>query len=219
MPDAPIGMWGKIRRAARDGSLWGRVADLRRRVVTFETYLAYGFEIAVGTEVIPATCPASIRFATDEDFDRFARESGPLARQAQVRARYGIHSCYLVEADGTIAHFGWIYFPADHGRHPTRFHTLRPDEIAIANVYTMPSFRGKRLWPHVITHFRRRLASDGFRYGYAYIEHDNAPSIHGAIRAGARAVGRSWRIRTFLHRDPAAGIYVQGPCRRPRATR
>jgi RimJ/RimL family protein N-acetyltransferase len=190
--------------------------DALRRVVTVETYYAFAADMSVERPPLPAAIPLETRRATEEDFRRFRETEGPLRRQAAIRDRFGIDRCFLAFSEGEIAHFLWIYYPHELSLQPTRFRRLRSDEVAIANVYTFPSFRGKGIFPHMLRAFFPALRSEGYRICYLYIESDNIASQRSALKAGAERVGVSWRVRLFYHRDPAAGIYIAGPTGRPR---
>lgn len=207
---------GLIQAIREEGPL--RVArEVAERLARIETYLAYGVDLSVERPPLPARVPIVLRPATEEDFQRYRAATGPLRRQAAVRDHFGLTRLHLAFSGAELAHFCWVYYPHEQRLQPTQFRRLRPDEVAIANIYTFDSFRGCGIMPCVLRQLFAQLRAEGFRYCLIYIEPDNTPSRKAATKAGGIVVGRSWRVRFFYHRgDPADGIYVKGPCRRPR---
>lgn len=180
--------------------------------------LANAVDLSMDRPPFPALVPLTLRFATEDDFQRFRDSTGPLRRQAAIRDHFGLTRCCLVFSGAELAHFCWIYYPHEQRLQPTQFRSLRRDEVAIANIYTFDAFRGCGIMPSVLRQLFVQLRSEGYRYCLIYIEPDNGPSRSAASKAGGAVVGRSWRIRGFYHRgDPANGIYIKGPCRRLRS--
>jgi RimJ/RimL family protein N-acetyltransferase len=200
-------------RAQGPGAL---LREAVRKLGVLETYLAYGIELRGLLPEVHSELAISVRKATAADFERFRTMPPPFPRHAQVRERFGLDQCYIAMVGGDIAHLVWLYYPDEQDRQPTRWLRLKPGEAEIANGITLPQFRGKRVYPFVMYTLLRKLRDEGYRYVYGYIEADNLPSRRGIDKVGFKLIGRSWRLRFFYHylRDPAAGIYIHGPCAR-----
>lgn len=197
---------------SNDG-LWRFGSELVKRIGTFETYVAFRFDLANEIRPASADIPLSIRRATESDFAKFRSLPYPLRRHAQLHDRYGIDECHLAFSQGAIAHLAWVYYPSELSKHPTPFRILRRDEAAIANCVTIREFRGKGVYPAVIRALLEDLKRQGYRYCYMYIEVRNTASVRGVSKLGFTPVGKSWRLHLFFHSDPAAGFYFRGRCR------
>jgi RimJ/RimL family protein N-acetyltransferase len=194
------------------------IREAVRKVGVLETYLGYGINLRAPLPEVRSDLVISVRKVSAADFERFRKMPPPFPRHAQVHERYGLDQCYVATVGDEIAHVVWLYYPDEQDRQPTRWLKLRPDEAEFAIAQTLPQFRGRRVYPHVFHELLCRLRDEGYLYAYAYIEPDNIPSRRGIDKVGFKLIGRSWRLRFFYHyaRDPAAGIYIHGPCARRR---
>lgn len=190
--------------------------DAIHKIATIETYLAYRVDLHQPLPKLPVLLPISVRRADEEDFTRFRTMPYPFKRHAQFRDKFGIDQCYLALVKDQIANLCWIYYPHEQDRHPTPFRILRSDEAALANSVTLPQFRGMGVFPHMLQALCRKLRDEGYRYCYGYADAENMPSRMTVMETGFVLVGRSWRLRFFYHKDPAAGIYIRGRCPRPK---
>jgi RimJ/RimL family protein N-acetyltransferase len=74
--------------------------------------------------------------------------------------------------------------------------------------YTIPEFRGRKLFQALLAHILMQRFGDGAERAYADINERNWPSMRGALRVGFRPVARyrSWRFlkwrRTVTTRIP-----------------
>jgi len=208
----PLRKFQTVCEVMRRSGVSGLLRELTAKIVTVECYLAFRVQLR---EVSPdADCEISValRRAQDADFGRFRGLPAPFPRHAEFREKFGIDQCYIGFVNDDIAHLAWIYYPHDSKHQPTRFRRLRSDEVAIANCVTLPAFRGRGVFPAVLRQLLAKLKSEGYRHCYSYIEVGNAPSQRAVAKVGFRPVGKSWRVRFFFFRDPAAGIYVRGTC-------
>jgi RimJ/RimL family protein N-acetyltransferase len=198
----------------RSAGVSGLLKELSAKVVTVETYLAYHLDLRGVPPDPNGEIVVAVRRAQDADYREFRRLPAPFPRHAEFRDKFGLDQCYIGFLNHEIAHLAWIYYPHEAMRHPTPFRRLRPDEVAIANCVTLPAFKGRGVYPAVLRQLLAQLQSEGYRQCFMYIDAGNNPSQRGVIKVGFKPVGRSWRVRFFFHKDPAAGIYIRGACSR-----
>ncbi len=203
-------------KVLRSQGIGAALRETMHKVAIVETYLAYGVSLRAPLPEVRSELPIVVRRATAQDFARFRQMPLPFRRHAEVHDAFGLDQCYLAMVADDIAFLVWIYYPNEQHLQPTTWRRLRPDEAEIANGITLPSFRGKGVYPRVMSTLLHKLKDEGYHYVYGYIESDNVPSRRGILKVGFRVIGRSWRVRLFYHyqRDPAAGIYIHGPCAR-----
>jgi GNAT superfamily N-acetyltransferase len=199
-------------REWRAKGFWVIFSAMCKKLITVETYIAVRVDLR---KPLPALRPRShifVRRATEEDFSRFRAMPYPFKRHAEFRDKFGIDQCYVALIRDEVANICWVYYPHEQDRHPTPFRHLKPDEAALANSVTLPEFRGLGVFPAMLQTLFIKLRDEGYRYCYGYVDARNDTSQISLRHAGYSPVGKSWRVRLFYHKDPAAGIYIRGRC-------
>ncbi len=146
-------------------------------------------EPLLGTE---ETCA----FHTDELRDMLKWE-GQLCETAQeirsrvVRApeemRKG-RSLHTVLVDGHLAGWGWSYWPQgpeviDVTQTELEF---APNSVSLYDFYTIPEFRGRRLYQALLTHILRTRFAEGAERAYIMVQDTNVASRKAIERVGFR---------------------------------
>lgn len=133
---------------------------LKYRLYDERHFVYFAFLLDRPFPVFPAQAPLAIRCAGPEDLPRIERELFPyLGDVAEGDKRYfpligkeGI-SCFLAEEDGRLVHYSWLFTDL---RHAPIMHTpldkkkLRGGDVFIGPVFTLPSVRGRWVFPVVL---------------------------------------------------------------------
>ncbi len=120
--------------------------------------------------------------------------------------------CYIGRSEGQLITYGWITFDEELiGGLDLRVRLL-PGEAYIWDCATLPAYRGRHLYPALLSHMQRELQRAGFRRIWIGMDADNLPSQAGVALAGFQHVidilqVRDTPARTFLARPhPGASL-------------
>lgn len=171
----------------RYGGLQAVSFGVRRRLWFHREYLRY--EILVGTQTPPPHPPASLDVRTLEqpDLERLRSEAAPGSLPTEfwrdpLKQR---RSCYGGFWDHEIAAIAWIY-----ERGETRaFFPLRAGEAEVSDVFTLPRFRGRRTFTHVLAYVLDDVAGEGVERVCAHVEGQNRPSRRAFETLGFKVTG------------------------------
>lgn len=105
----------------------------------------------------------------------------------QRRFARGRH-CYIARVAGQLVSYGWITFDVEDIGELGLLMRLLPGEAYIWDCATLPSWRGQRLYPALLTHMLGELQRAGLTYVWIGMDADNLPSQTGAALAGFRPV-------------------------------
>jgi L-amino acid N-acyltransferase YncA len=125
--------------------------------------------------------------APDLGYSAEAREFG------RERLRAG-DRFVLCEAEGRVVFYAWVMF-GQLDLSCRNYVPLTRDRAYTYKLYTVPSFRGRRICPAYYTFLKGQLREMGFRTVMAWVETGNKASIHAHQRSGLRAVGTIWHWR------------------------
>jgi ribosomal protein S18 acetylase RimI-like enzyme len=173
-----------------------------RKLLRFEPYVVFS---ALATDIPSHPTPegVTVRRLTraeveallplDQDVRDGMRRCGALADEAVFAAFYR----------GAFAHLSWfITAGRDHECMPPRLVRLREHEAEITHCVTLPEFRGRRIYPYVISYLFDLARSRGIREIFMVTKHDNIASQQGILKAGlTRRRGRAYMLR-ILHVYP-----------------
>lgn len=90
---------------------------------------------------------------------------------------FGKACVYYVQSGEKLVHTSYV-IPAC-----AKFPFMESDELEIGPCYTYPDFRGKGIYPKVLSEICRRRGSDAMSF-YMIVDETNIPSIKGIERAG-----------------------------------
>lgn len=97
-------------------------------------------------------------------------------------ATLGKVRAYVVYDQGTLIHFSYVVWGKE------KFKFLKKDDIEIGPCWTHPTYRGRGIYPMVLTHIiQKELSGQGT--AYMIIFDTNASSQRGVTKAGFRKTG------------------------------
>jgi hypothetical protein len=107
-----------------------------------------------------------------------------------------LHALYV---DGRLAAWGFSAFPAASWRLTETGTTLHlPEAAACLTAFeTLAEFRGRRLYPTLLTSMTTELFARGARHAFIWCLRDNLPSRTAIERVGFRYVGEHRRVRVL----------------------
>lgn len=127
-------------------------------------YLQYGLEKELGR--VPMDGSLTIRLASAEDLDRIRTELFPaMVGEQEYEKRYfdllGQQDirCFVAERDGRLVHYSWVFLDprmSPIAEVPFSHRTLRPGDVFIGPVFTLPTARGL-IYPQVLSWVVRYL--------------------------------------------------------------
>ncbi|MGH2508039.1 MAG: GNAT family N-acetyltransferase [Ktedonobacteraceae bacterium] len=131
------------------------------------------------------------------------------------RLRLGRH-CYIARVEDQLVAYGWLTFDKEEIGELGLSVRLLPGEAYIWDCATLPAFRGKRLYPALLSHILGELQRTGFQRVWIGMDTDNQSSRTGAVLAGFQPVidillVRELHTRRFLVRGypGVSSEYVQ----------
>ena len=105
------------------------------------------------------------------------------AEQARERLRRGWR-LWMGSVAGAVAGGGWAVTNATE--YATKVVPLLDTDISIIDCFTLPAFRGKRVYPAVLVSIAHCYRERGFLRAWGYVNERNAASIRGLEKAGFR---------------------------------
>src|SRR5262249_44724223 len=105
------------------------------------------------------------------------------------------HRCFMgiEEATGKLTNYRWVTTSASYIPELRRFLMLRPTEVYVYDLKTLPEFRRRGIDSYTRHCIYSHLRDTGYTKVYAYIHGDNLPSIK-ASQILLRIVGRVWYV-------------------------
>jgi ribosomal protein S18 acetylase RimI-like enzyme len=109
---------------------------------------------------------------------------------------------------GAFAHLSWfITAEGDRECMRPRLVRLRRHEAEITHCVTLPEFRGRQIYPYVISYLFDVARSRGIREIFMVTKRDNIASQQGILKAGlTRRRGRTYMLR-ILHVYPTFRLF------------
>jgi hypothetical protein len=107
-----------------------------------------------------------------------------LPAEFHVDELHDARAFYVGMWNGELAHISWVF------THESRNELLRLQrgEVEIRYSYTLPAFRGRRVYRSAIEQILAELQRGGTRVVYAHVAHDNAPPLRALVACGFSAV-------------------------------
>lgn len=118
------------------------------------------------------------------------------------RLHLGRH-CYVARVDGQLVAYGWITFDKEDIGELGLSVRLLPGEAYIWDCATLPAFRGKGLYPALLSHMLGELQQAGFRRVWIGMDVGNVSSQTGAVQAGFQPI-----IDILLVREPQSRRFL-----------
>ena len=158
---------------------------------------------------------AIFRRAGPEDAEAYGRDVGTDSADT-FRARLSDGTgCYVVEMDGRLVHASWVTTTGAWTREIRAYLYPPPGHAYIYESFTLPSARGRGLYPFALTEICRAAVQRGLARVWVMVEADNNASLKAVTKAGFEAaftisVVRRWgRLEVRLPKelpDPAPSI-------------
>jgi ribosomal protein S18 acetylase RimI-like enzyme len=106
------------------------------------------------------------------------------------------HRCFVGvdQLTGKLANYRWITVAPEYIPEIGRYLVLKPDELYIYDLYTLPAFRKRGVDAYTRHYAYSYLKNSGFTKILAYVCGDNVPSLK-ASRLLLNEVGRVWYVK------------------------
>ena len=91
---------------------------------------------------------------------------------------------FAITAEDRVLHSSWLKFREMDIREVAYNIKIENGEACIYDSYTDENFRGKGLYPSMLSFFKKYLKDKGLKKAYIYVESSNKPSIAGIEKAG-----------------------------------
>lgn len=92
--------------------------------------------------------------------------------------------CYTAWVGSQLAGYGWVSFGGEDVGELGIHLQLQPCEAYVWDCYTLPAFRGKRIYPALLVWILHVLSNEGLCWAWIGADRDNLPSQQGIDRAG-----------------------------------
>jgi RimJ/RimL family protein N-acetyltransferase len=130
---------------------------------------------------------------SDEELRELSGDAPEIHAQRERLEAGRVNDAWGLRIDGTLAGICWMIPEVNDRRYPVRNVKLRPGEVEITHCVTLPSFRGRGVYPFMIRWLCRRAAEDGVKRIFMITSETNVASQRGIEKAGLRRDGRIWR--------------------------
>lgn len=212
-------MIGRMARTARAAGMIARYGgmpvllhQLGRQIYSKAVFV--GLEKDLKKENPHVACKISFRLhrASEMDIDevivKAKAEAGDDVHELIQRKWFwdsGFRECYIsrTENDNDLCYLQWLVSRADaeaiNNGFTGRLPGLRDDEILIENAYTFRQYRGKMIYPAVMTQLAAQARDRGFKRMLVYVREDNMASLRGCDRAGFQAFERVPERKLLFH--------------------
>ena len=134
--------------------------------------------------VVSPLLPATFRRVGQESVSTLAALSGGDGL-AEMRKRLDMgRFCYTAWVEGNLTAYGWVSFNEEIvGELDLRLHLL-PGEAYLWDCFTLPAYRGQRLYSALLAYMVAELRAEKFCRAWIGADLDNLPSQRGIARAG-----------------------------------
>lgn len=175
---------------------WGEFLCLLRDTLFFdEPILVYAFDLSREGGLRHPHPIDGLSLAKGElgDLELARQTLKPLPWEFQCHEFDGVKDFFVARSDGGIQHISWLYFNC----HRNRLLALGENEVEIKFCLTLPSVRGRGIYPNIILLIVNYLNSKGTERVFMCVHRDNRASIRGMEKADFIKVGET-RLRKFM---------------------
>ncbi len=130
------------------------------------------------------------RKLTDEELASFESRDDELARQARCFNQLRFNRAYAAYVGAELAHVAWLIGAKEDSGRSIRNVKLRAGEAEITYALTLPRFRGRGVYPFVISKLCEIAARQEVERVFMIANLDNVDSRRGIEKAGFRCCGR-----------------------------
>lgn len=141
---------------------------------------------------LPPICPARVEVEFGEvgaaGIEELAAAMNLPSPELVQQRLQGNRRCFCLRAAGQIAAYGWVTFGVEHVGELERQFSLHDDEAYIWDCFTLPAWRGQRLYSALLSHIIYRLHQEGVPRLWIGASRQNQPSVRGFANAGFNPV-------------------------------
>lgn len=145
---------------------------------------------------LDATTTGNVVPRVPATFQRIGPEATPLLTQAmerndpaEVYQRFATgRCCYVALVDGKYAAYGWVSFDKEKIGEFGLHIRLASGEAYIWDCATLPTYRGQRLYPALLTYMISELRAEGLSRIWIGADADNVASQTGMALAGFQPI-------------------------------
>jgi ribosomal protein S18 acetylase RimI-like enzyme len=143
---------------------------------------------SAGVFSVTPALPVTFRRLGPDALSQLARvmdmqDPAPIARRFELGKR-----CYAGFHCDDIVTYGWVTFDEESIGELGLTARMRPGESYIWDCGTPPAYRGQRLYPALLSHILKELASEGIRRAWLGTDADNLPSQKGVALVGFQPI-------------------------------
>jgi ribosomal protein S18 acetylase RimI-like enzyme len=113
---------------------------------------------------------------------------------------------HTILLNGQLAGWGYSYFPEEPAQlteTPGVELNFPPNSVSLYDFHVIPTFRGRRLYQHLLSEILRQRFAEGAKQAYIGVLDSNSPSREAIVRVGFRLVARN-RYRQVFGRSSIA---------------
>lgn len=115
-------------------------------------------------------------------------------RQIQRLERFGTSYAYGVFEEGQLAHVAWLLPATAIAKDVPHVLTPHPGDAEITGAETLPAFRGRGIYPEVISCLLEQARKSGMRRVLMKAAHHNTASRSGIQKAGLQKIGSAYLL-------------------------
>lgn len=134
-----------------------------------------------------------IKKGTLSDLEEARKRLKPCPWEFQCHIYDGVKDFFVAKDSAGIQHISWVYT----NRLRNRVLRMRENEAEIKFSMTMPTHRGRGIYPRVITSIVYEFGKQNIDRFFICANHDNPPSIRGIEKAGFELAGKVL-LRKFM---------------------
>jgi GNAT superfamily N-acetyltransferase len=167
-----------------------------RPVVTIHRYHFFEKDLTQPTPDLTARVPLEVREANLDDFERYEEAfaaGGVDLREARRRHERG-DLCLIALSGNEPVSFDWSTFRPFYAPELDVTVDLGPGDAFGVFTFTLPEWRGKGIYPAIMSHKHRHLLSRGCSRTISYIAANNIQSLKGVQRAAQERTRTVWAI-------------------------
>lgn len=196
-------------RTLTTGTVGMRAHHLMRRV--FGSSFMYEKMVVFKTDTKRVRFPTengaglTVRLAKSDDIRRLQRLAKFNDGEAQQRLNAG-HLCFVALNGGNLANYTWVCFHEGYIDELETKIRVSPGSAYRYDVFTLPAYRGKGIFPSVFEESCKYLYQNGIRELYGLVDSNNSPMLRVYEKAGiaSRKIGdvtyiklSNWRRHVF----------------------
>ena len=210
----PAGDWfdyksRRLEEMGTKGALHVAAQHFTRTIYDKRTGLVYSLTPEQIRPVQPRLLPGETVDAHDNCVEDMLLWEGPSVDTASkiteavrgyARLRNSGRSLHTIVISGRLAGWGYSYFPKEHAQlteTPGALLEFDPDSVSLYDFFTIPEFRGRKLYPTLLAHIVRQRFDEGAKKAYIAVLEKNQASKRAIELVGFRLQTKNHYKRVF----------------------